>query len=88
MKKSIIALFLCLCSALQLSACSFSNNEYLVIENYVPSVQEQNNKDGKVVVKKGATKGSYMITAKPSIPATNNYNATSASFVTVSVRVK
>jgi len=51
MKKSLAALFLCLCSVLQLSACGFSNNEYLVIEEYVPSVQDQSSEDGKVVVK-------------------------------------
>ena len=51
MKKGIVALFVCLCSALQLCGCGFSNNEYLVIENYVPSTQEQSSEDGKVVVK-------------------------------------
>jgi len=51
MKKSILALFLCLCSVLQLSACGFSENEYLVIEEYVPSVQEQSSEDGKIQVK-------------------------------------
>ena len=51
MKKSRLSILLCLCFALLLCGCGTSNNEYLVIEDYVPSVQEQSSGDGKIVVK-------------------------------------
>lgn len=50
MRKKLLAALLCLCS-LFLSACGRGNNEYLVIENYEPPVQEQSSQDGKIVVK-------------------------------------
>lgn len=51
MKKRLVCLLLCLCFTMQLCGCSASNNEYLVIENYVPTVQEHSSEDGKIVVK-------------------------------------
>ena len=50
MKKAIL-LFVAVLCAFMLSACGKRSNEYLVIENYVPSVQEPDSRDGKIVVK-------------------------------------
>jgi hypothetical protein len=45
-------------------------------------------KSGKVVVKKGAKKGTYTIKLKASVPATSNYQGATTKAVTVRVTVK
>lgn len=45
-------------------------------------------KSGKVVVKKGAKKGTYTIKLKASVPATANYKGAATKVVTVKVTVK
>lgn len=50
MKKFIMLVF-SLCCAFLLCGCNFYSNEYLVIENYEPSVQEESREDGKILVK-------------------------------------
>lgn len=51
MKKKLAVVFISLFCAVLLCGCSSFDNEYVVIENYEPSVQEESNNDGKVVVK-------------------------------------
>ena len=50
MKKTMLLLLAVLCSFM-LSACGRNNNEYLVIEEYLPPAQGPNSQDGKIVVK-------------------------------------
>lgn len=51
MNKKMIALLLSLYCTVLLCGCNTFNNEYMVIEDYRPSVQEESRKDGKIVVK-------------------------------------
>lgn len=51
MNKRLISVLLSLCCAMLLCGCASHNNEYVVIEDYKPSVQEESREDGKVVVK-------------------------------------
>ena len=51
MKRKLTAVLLSLCWAMLLCGCNGFNNEYIVIENYQPSVQEESREDGKIVVK-------------------------------------
>ena len=45
-------------------------------------------KGGKVLVKKGAKKGTYTVKLKANVAKTKNYNAASSKTVTVTMRVK
>lgn len=49
MKKLFV--LVCFSLLLLLSGCGKHSNEYIVVENYVPSVQESGHQDGKIVVK-------------------------------------
>jgi len=51
MRKKLSVILLSLCSALLLCGCNAFHNEYVVVENYEPSVQEESREDGKILVK-------------------------------------
>ena len=51
MLRKALLLLLCLAMVLALPGCSRYENEYLVIEDYIPSVQELSSQDGKIAVK-------------------------------------
>ena len=51
MRKKLSAILLSLCCATLLCGCDAFNNEYVVVENYQPSVQEERREDGKILVK-------------------------------------
>lgn len=51
MHRAFLALLLCLGMLIALPGCGIINNEYVVVGNYTPSIQEESREDGKIAVK-------------------------------------